>query len=75
MLRPLVEEERTREQRERARSVESQKTRKRLDALEKAANQFMDDFSDADMSRDPKGDLFVPAVLHAAAHGSGDGLQ
>jgi len=55
MLRPLVEEERTREERERARSVESQKTRKRLDALEKAANQFMDDFSDEDMSRDPKG--------------------
>ena len=55
MLRPLVEEERTREQRERARSVESQKTRKHLDALEKAANQFMDDFSDEDTSRDPKG--------------------
>ena len=55
LLRPLVEEERTREQRERARTVESQKTRKRLDALEKAANQFMDDFSDEDTSRDPKG--------------------
>ena len=55
MLRPLVEEERTREQRERARSVESQRTRKRLDALEKAANQFMEDFSDEEMSRDPKG--------------------
>ena len=55
MLRPLVEEERTREQRERARSVESQKTRKRLDALERAANRFMEDFSDDDVSRDPKG--------------------
>ena len=55
MLRPLVEEERTREQRERARSVESQRTRKRLDALERAANQFMEDFSDEEMSRDPKG--------------------
>ena len=55
LLRPLVEEERTREQRERASAVESQKTRKRLDALEKAANQFMEDFSDEDMSRDPKG--------------------
>ncbi len=55
MLRPLVEEERKREERERARSVESQKTRKRLDALEKAANRFMEDFSDEDMSRDPKG--------------------
>ena len=53
-LRPLVEEERTRAQRERARSVESQKTRKRLDALEKAANQFMEDFSDEGASRDPK---------------------
>ena len=55
LLRPLVEEERTREQRERARTVESRKTRKRLDALERAANQFMEDFSDEDMSRDPKG--------------------
>ena len=55
MLRPLVEEERIREQRERARSVESQKTRKRLNALEKAANQFMEDFSDEDVSRDPHG--------------------
>ena len=55
MLRPLVEEERMREQRERARSVESQRTRKRLDALEKAANRFMEDFSDEDVSRDPKG--------------------
>ena len=55
MLRPLVEEERTREERERARSVESRKTRKRLDALEKAANQFMEDFSDEDVDRDPKG--------------------
>ena len=54
-LRPLVEEERTRAQRERARSVESQKTRKRLDALEKAANQFMEDFSDDGTSRDPAG--------------------
>ncbi|MCZ0936862.1 MAG: hypothetical protein OXJ54_17005 [Gemmatimonadetes bacterium] len=54
MLRPLVEEERTREERERARSVESRKTRKRLDALEKAANQFMEDFSDEDVARDPK---------------------
>ncbi len=55
LLRPLVEEERSREQRERARTVESQKTRKRLDALEKAANRFMEDFSDEDTSRDPKG--------------------
>ena len=53
-LRPLVEEERTRAERARARSVESQKTRKRLDALEKAANQFMEDFSDEGASRDPK---------------------
>ena len=55
LLRPLVEEERTRAERERARSVESRKTRKRLDALEKAANRFMEDFSDEDTSRDPKG--------------------
>ena len=38
----------------RARTVESQKTRRRLDALEKAANQFMEDYSDEEMSRDPK---------------------
>ena len=55
LLRPLVEEERTRAQRERAQSVESHQTRKRLDSLEKAANRFMDDFSDEGMSRDPKG--------------------
>ena len=55
MLRPLVEEERTREQRERVRSVESHRTRKRLDALEKAANRFMEDFDDESVSRDPKG--------------------
>lgn len=55
LLRPLVEEERKRAQRERARSVESQQTRKRLNALEKAANQFMEDFSDEDVSRDAKG--------------------
>ena len=55
LLRPLVEEERTRSERERVRSVESQKTRRRLDALEKAANQFMEDFSDESTSRDPGG--------------------
>ena len=55
LLRPLVEEERTRAERERARSVESRQTRKRLDALEKAASRFMEDFSDQDLSRDPKG--------------------
>lgn len=55
LLRPLVEEERTRAERERARGVESRKTRKRLDALEKAANRFMEDFSDAEASRDLKG--------------------
>ena len=55
LLRPVVEEERTRAERERARSVESRKTRKRLDALEKAANRFMEDFSDAETSRDPTG--------------------
>ena len=55
LLRPLVEEERTRAERERARSVESRQTRKRLDALEKAASRFMEDFSDEAVSRDPKG--------------------
>ena len=53
LLWPLVEEERKRAQRERARSVENQHTRKRLNALEKAANQFMEDFADEGISRDP----------------------
>lgn len=54
-LRPLVEEERRREQTERS-HVESRETRKRLDALEKAANQFMSEYSDEeDTSRDPEG--------------------
>ena len=44
-LRPLVEEERKREQRQRSR-VESQKTRRRLDDLGKLVNQFWKDFSD-----------------------------
>ncbi len=56
-LRPLVEEERKREQRQRSR-VESQKTRRRLDDLGKLVNQFWDDFSDEnalDAARDPRG--------------------
>ena len=68
LLRPLVEEERTREQRERARSVESQKTRKRLNALEKAANRFMEDFSDEDMSRDPRGKRGEASFRSRAIH-------
>lgn len=52
-LRPLVEEERRREERERA-QIESQTTRKRLDALEKAALEFMRDFGeDEEAARDP----------------------
>ena len=51
-LRPLVEEERRREQREQS-HVESLATRKRLDALENAANQFIEQNSDdEDVSRD-----------------------
>jgi len=54
-LRPLVEEERKREEHERAR-IESNETRKRLDALEKAAFEFMQDFDDFDQTaRDPDG--------------------
>ncbi|NJN63875.1 MAG: hypothetical protein HC882_02675 [Acidobacteria bacterium] len=54
-LRPLVEEERTREENERSR-IESDKTRKRLLALEKAALDFMRDFGEEDEpSRDPEG--------------------
>ncbi len=55
-IQPLVDEERTRQQRERARVVESDQTRKRLNALEKVANQFMTDFSDEEeASRSPSG--------------------
>lgn len=46
-LRPLVDEERRREQNERTK-VESRQTRKRLNALEKAANNFIEDYSDED---------------------------
>ena len=44
-LRPLVEEERRLEQNERTK-VESNKTRKRLNALEKATNKFIEEYSD-----------------------------
>jgi hypothetical protein len=46
-LRPLVEEERQREERQRA-AIESRATRKRLDALERAAVKFMQDFGEED---------------------------
>jgi hypothetical protein len=46
-LRPLVEEERQRAEKERA-TVESTATRRRLDALEKAAIKFMEEFGDPD---------------------------
>lgn len=50
-LRPLVEEERRLEQNERTK-VESQETRKRLNALEKATNKFIEEYSDEeDVSR------------------------
>ncbi len=55
-LRPLVEEERKREQRQRSR-VESQKTRRRLDDLGKLVNRFWEEFSDEegpDTARDPR---------------------
>ena len=54
-LRPLVEEERKRAERERA-TIESRATRKRLDALERAATRFMERFgSEHEPSRDPEG--------------------
>ena len=54
-LRPLVEEERKRAERERA-TIESRATRKRLDALERAATRFMERFgSEHESSRDPEG--------------------
>ena len=53
LLRPLVEEERKREQHQRSK-VESFETRKRLDDLGKLVNQFWEDYSDeeTDRSRD-----------------------
>ena len=52
-LRPLVEEERQREERERA-SIESQATRKRLNALESAASKFMEESGeDEEPAREP----------------------
>ncbi len=52
-LRPLVEEERQREEKQRA-AIESDATRKRLNALEKAAAKFMQEFGeDEDTARDP----------------------
>ena len=54
-LRPLVAEEREREEHERTR-VESAATRRRLNALERAALDFMRDFGeDEDAARDPDG--------------------
>ena len=54
-LRPLVEEERKREESERA-TIESRATRKRLNALEKAVIDFLRDFGEEDEpARDPDG--------------------
>lgn len=52
-LRPLVEEERQREEKQRA-DIESEATRSRLNALEKAAVKFMKEFGeDEEALRDP----------------------
>jgi hypothetical protein len=52
-LRPLVEEERRRAEHDR-KSIESNQTRKRLDALEKAVTRFLQDFEEEEEpSRDP----------------------
>ncbi len=54
-LRRLVAEEQQREENERVR-VESSETRKRLDALEKVAMEFIEQFEqDEDIARDPDG--------------------
>jgi len=52
-LRPLVEEERQLQEKERA-TIENRRTRKRLDALEKAATKFMQDFADYDRDSDER---------------------
>jgi len=48
-LRPLVEEERQREEHKKA-TIESAATRKRLDALERAVQQFMDRFDEEEQT-------------------------
>jgi len=54
-LRPLVEEERKREEHEKSR-IESEATRKRLNALGKAVLNFMQDFGEEEEpARDPNG--------------------
>lgn len=54
-LRPIVEEERRREEHQKA-QIESEATRRRLNALEKAALDFMRDFGEEDEpARDPDG--------------------
>ena len=54
-LRPIIEEERKREEHQKA-QIESEATRRRLNALEKAALDFLRDFSEEDEpARDPDG--------------------
>jgi len=53
-LRPLVEEERKREEHQKA-QIESEATRKRLNALERAVQDFMRDYQDEETARDPEG--------------------
>jgi len=53
-LRPLVEEERRREEHERT-QIESEATKRRLKALEKAALEYMRDLEEEDAARDPEG--------------------
>ncbi len=54
-LRPLIEEERKQEEHQKA-QIESEATRKRLNALERAALDFMRDFGEEDeAARDPDG--------------------
>ncbi|MFC2085776.1 hypothetical protein ACFLRO_01045 [Bacteroidota bacterium] len=50
-LRPLVEAERRASEAARVR-IESSATRKRLDKLERAASQFMEEFGEEDLARD-----------------------
>lgn len=54
-FRPLVDQERRREQKEQSK-IENSETRRRLNALQKAANKFMSEYSDQeedDLARDP----------------------
>ena len=65
-LRPLVEEERKRAEKERV-SIENRATRQRLNRLQQAATQFMDREREDEPSRDPNAEK-MSRKLHEAGY-------